>query len=86
VIGVLVSGNGTNLQALIDGGLPIAGVASNKPGVHALERAENAGIPTAVFDAADYDSREERDIALAEWLRARGVELVVCAGYMHLFR
>jgi phosphoribosylglycinamide formyltransferase-1 len=86
VIGVLVSGNGTNLQALIDGGLPVVAVASNRPGVRALERAEAAGIPTAVFDAADYTSREERDVALAEWLRAHGVELVVCAGYMHLFR
>ncbi|HEV8251410.1 MAG TPA: phosphoribosylglycinamide formyltransferase [Gaiellaceae bacterium] len=86
MIGVLVSGEGTNLQALIDAGLPIVAVGSNKPGVTALERAERAGIPTAVFDSAHYDSREERDVALAEWLRARGVELVVCAGYMHLFR
>jgi len=86
VIGVLVSGEGTNLQALIDAGLPIAAVASNKPGVRALERAEARGIATAVFDAQDYESREERDVALAEWLRSRGVDLVVCAGYMHLFR
>jgi phosphoribosylglycinamide formyltransferase 1 len=86
VIGVLVSGEGTNLQALIDDGLPIVAVASNKPGVRALERAERVGIPTAVFDAADYESREQRDVALAEWLQAGGVELVVCAGYMHLFR
>jgi phosphoribosylglycinamide formyltransferase-1 len=86
VIGVLVSGNGTNLQALIDAELPVTAVASNKPGARALERAEAADIPTAVFDAADYESREERDVALAEWLQARGVELVVCAGYMHLFR
>jgi phosphoribosylglycinamide formyltransferase-1 len=86
VIGVLVSGEGTNLQALIDDGLPIAAVASNWPGVRALERADRAGIPTAVFDAADYDSREQRDVALAEWLEANGVELVVCAGYMHLLR
>jgi phosphoribosylglycinamide formyltransferase 1 len=86
VIGVLVSGEGTNLQALVDAGLPIVAVASNKPDVRALERAEQAGIETAVFDAADYESREARDVALAEWLQARGVELVVCAGYMHLFR
>jgi phosphoribosylglycinamide formyltransferase 1 len=86
VIGVLVSGEGTNLQALIDAGLPIAAVASNKPAVRALERADAAGIETAVFDAADYDSREARDVALAEWLQEKGVELVVCAGYMHLFR
>jgi phosphoribosylglycinamide formyltransferase 1 len=86
VIGVLVSGEGTNLQALIDAGLPIVAVASNKRGVRALERAETAGIATAVFDAADYASRDDRDVALAEWLQSRGVELVVCAGYMHLFR
>jgi phosphoribosylglycinamide formyltransferase-1 len=86
VIGVVVSGEGTNLQALIDAGLPIAAVASNKPGVRALERAEGAGIPTAVFDAGDYANREERDVALAEWLQSRDVDLVVCAGYMHLFR
>jgi phosphoribosylglycinamide formyltransferase-1 len=86
VIGVLVSGEGTNLQALIDAGLPIVAVASNKPGVRALERADAAGIETGVFEAGDYESREERDVALAEWLQAHGVQLVVCAGYMHLFR
>jgi phosphoribosylglycinamide formyltransferase-1 len=86
VIGVLVSGEGTNLQALIDAGLPISCVASNKAGVRALERAEAAGIETGVFEAEDYESREVRDEALARWLEARGVTLVVCAGYMHLFR
>ena len=86
MIGVCVSGEGTNLQALIDAGLPIACVASNKPGVRALERAEAAGIETGVFDSRDYPSREERDVALARWLQAHGVELVVLAGYMHLFR
>jgi phosphoribosylglycinamide formyltransferase-1 len=86
VIGVLVSGEGTNLQALIDAGLPIACVGSNKPGVRALERAEAAGIETGVFAAEDYESREARDEALAQWLEDRGVTLVVCAGYMHLFR
>ena len=86
MIGVLVSGEGTNLQALIDAGLPIACVASNKPGVRALERAQEAGIETAVFDAHDYGSREERDIKLAQWLQSHGVELVVLAGYMHLLR
>jgi phosphoribosylglycinamide formyltransferase 1 len=86
VIGVLVSGTGTNLQALIDAGIPINAVASNKPGVPALKRAQAAGIETAVFDAEEFATREERDVALAEWLKAQGVELVVCAGYMHLFR
>jgi phosphoribosylglycinamide formyltransferase-1 len=86
VIGVLVSGEGTNLQALLDAGLPIVAVASNKSGARALERARAAGLPTGVFEADDYDSREDRDVALAEWLRSHDVELVVCAGYMHLFR
>lgn len=86
MIGVLVSGEGTNLQALIDARLPIACVASNQPRVRALERAARAGIDTGVFDAREYTTREERDVALAEWLRARNVELVVCAGYMHLLR
>ncbi len=86
MIGVLVSGDGTNLQALIDAGLPIACVASNKPGVRALGRAEAAGIESAVFAADDYESREERDEAMARWLEKRGVTLVVCAGYMHLLR
>jgi phosphoribosylglycinamide formyltransferase 1 len=86
VIGVLVSGEGTNLQALIDAGLPIACVASNKPGVRALERAERAGIESAIFAADDYESREARDEAMARWLEDREVTLVVCAGYMHLLR
>ena len=86
MIGVLVSGEGTNLQALIDAGLPVVAVASNKPGVRALERARAAGIEAAVFDIADYDSREDRDAKMAAWLESRGVELVVCAGFMHLLR
>lgn len=86
MIGVLVSGEGTNLQALIDAGLPIVAVASNVPAVTALERADAAGIPTAVFDVADHTDRDERDLALASWLTAQGVELLVLAGYMHLLR
>jgi phosphoribosylglycinamide formyltransferase-1 len=86
VIGVLVSGEGTNLQALIDDGLPLVAVASNKPGVRALERAEAAGIPTKVFELESYAGRDERDGAMAEWLADSGVQLVVCAGYMHLLR
>ncbi|HET9243558.1 MAG TPA: phosphoribosylglycinamide formyltransferase [Gaiella sp.] len=86
MIGVLVSGEGTNLQALIDAGLPIVAVASNRPGVRALARAEDAGIATATFVAEDYATREERDEALARWLLDRGVELAVLAGYMHLLR
>ena len=86
MIGVLVSGEGTNLQALIDAGLPITCVASNRPGIRALERAHAAGIETGVFPVDDYQSRDARDEALALWLKERGVGLVVCAGYMHLLR
>jgi phosphoribosylglycinamide formyltransferase 1 len=84
MIGVLVSGHGSNLQALIDQGLPLAAVASNVLGAGALGRAERAGIPTAVFPLEDFASREERDLAMAGWLGDHDVELVVCAGYMHL--
>jgi len=86
VIGVLVSGEGTNLQALIDAGLPIACVASNKPDARALERAEQAGIATEAFPAEAYANRDERDAAMAAWLEEHGARLVVCAGYMHLLR
>jgi phosphoribosylglycinamide formyltransferase 1 len=86
VIGVLVSGEGTNLQALIDEGLPIVAVASNHAGVRALERAEEAGIAAAAFELDDYPDRETRDAAMGDWLIYHGVDLVVCAGYMHLLR
>lgn len=85
-VGVLVSGSGSNLQALIDAEIAIAAVASNVGGVTALERAGAAEIPTAVFALDDYHDRHERDSAMADWLSARGVELVVCAGYMHVLR
>ena len=86
MIGVLVSGEGTNLQALIDAGLPIVCVASSRPAVRALERAQAAGIDTGVFAADDYETREARDEAIALWLEERGVDLVVCAGFMQLLR
>ena len=86
MIGVLVSGTGTNLKALIVAGLPVSAVASNRAGARALERAAAAGIPTAVFELDDYESREQRDAAMADWLVTHGVTLVVCAGYMHLLR
>ena len=84
MIGVLVSGAGSNLQALIDAGLPIAAVASNRPGVRALERAQAARIPARVFELDRYADRAARDRDLADWLLLRGVDLVVLAGYMHL--
>jgi len=84
LIGVLVSGSGTNLQALIDAELPIVCVGSNKPGVLGLERAAKAGIETGVFELESYPDRAARDTALADWLLGRGVEWVVLAGYMHV--
>ena len=84
MIGVLVSGEGTNLQALLDAGLPVAAVASNRPGVRALERAEAAGVPSAAFPLDEFADREQRDATMANWLQEQGVRLVVCAGYMHL--
>ncbi len=84
MIGVLVSGEGTNLQALIEAGLPIAAVASNRAGVPALHRADAAGVAVRVFELDRYADREARDRELADWLQLRGVDLVVLAGYMHL--
>lgn len=88
-LGVLASGAGTNLQALIDrvhgqDGLRIAAVASDRSDAAALRRAQRAGIETAVFASAAFDSRAQRDAAIAAWLRERDVELVVLAGYMQL--
>jgi phosphoribosylglycinamide formyltransferase-1 len=84
VIGVLVSGNGTNLQALIDDGLPIKAVASNRKDAYALLRAREADIPAATFSLDCHPDRAERDLVMATWLEEHGVELVVLAGYMQL--
>ena len=86
MIGVLASGEGSNLQALIDEGLAIAAVASNRSEARALARAEAAGIPAAVFPLDQHASREARDEAMADWLAERGVRWVVLAGYMQLLR
>jgi phosphoribosylglycinamide formyltransferase-1 len=87
-VGVLASGGGTNLQALLDSvhgeeALVVA-VASDRPGAHALERARAAGVDTAVFALADHADRPARDGAIADWLAEHDVELVVLAGYMAL--
>jgi phosphoribosylglycinamide formyltransferase-1 len=62
----------------------VVAVASNEPGARALARAESAGIPTGTFPLSRFTSRSERDATMAGWLQGHGVELVVCAGYMHL--
>ncbi|MEI8104254.1 MAG: phosphoribosylglycinamide formyltransferase [Actinomycetes bacterium] len=84
MIGVLVSGNGSNLQVLIDSGLPIAAVAANRKDAYALLRARTAGIPAAPFALDCHATREERDLMMATWLEEHDVDLVVLAGYMHL--
>jgi phosphoribosylglycinamide formyltransferase-1 len=82
-IGVLASGEGTNLQALLDDPeIEVVAVASDKSEARALERARRAGAAAESFTG--YGDRTERDRAIAEWLRERGVELVVLAGYMQL--
>lgn len=84
MIGVLVSGEGTNLQALLDDRLPVVAVASNTREARALARAEAANIATAVFPLEDFRTREERDLAMADWLERHGANVVACAGYMQL--
>jgi phosphoribosylglycinamide formyltransferase 1 len=85
-IGVLASGEGTNLQAILDrlhgrAGVTVAAVASDKSRARALARARAAGVPARAFEQAD---RSARDAAIADWLEESGVELVVLAGYMRL--
>jgi phosphoribosylglycinamide formyltransferase 1 len=87
-IAVLVSGAGTNLQALLDTvhtrEAQVVAVASSVAAVPALERAASHDVPTKVFARADYSDRGARDEALADWLHARGARLIVLAGYMAL--
>lgn len=89
-VGVLVSGRGSNLQALLDAcaapGFPaeIVLVISNVPGAYALERAEKAGVATQVIRHKDFADRESFDAALDAALRQAGVELVCLAGFMRL--
>lgn len=86
-IAVLVSGSGTNLQALLDHhvcGPRIALVLSDRPAVKALERAGVHGVESAVLEPKDFDGRDPFDRAVADLLRDRGIDVVVTAGYMRL--
>lgn len=87
-VAVLVSGEGTNLQALLDtvhgAAAQIVAVASSRTGARALGRAAAAGVETAVFERSAYADRAARDAALADWLLEHGTRLVVLAGYMEL--
>jgi len=86
---VLASGSGTNLQAILDRlhrreGIEVVGVGTDKPDAWALERAQIEGVATAVFARDKYEDREARDEDMADWIEARGADLVVLAGYMQL--
>jgi phosphoribosylglycinamide formyltransferase 1 len=89
-LGVLVSGSGTNLQAVLDAiaqgrlDAKVAVVLSNVPGVKALDRARTAGVEGIVIDHKGFSDRPSYDAAVVEALRARQVEIVVLAGFMRL--
>jgi phosphoribosylglycinamide formyltransferase-1 len=88
-VAVLVSGEGSNLQAILDqlhgsGEAAVVAVASSRAGARGLERARAAGVETGVFETGAYDDRAARDQALADWLEERGAELIVLAGFMEL--
>ena len=90
-IAVLVSGGGTNLQALIDAqqagrlqGGEIVAVLSSRAGAYALERAAKAGIPGYVVARKDFDSNQAMTVALVEQLKALSIDLVVLAGFLHI--
>lgn len=82
-IGVLASGNGTNLQAILDAGLPVVVVVTDRPGVGALDRAAAAGIATVVVDRDQHlPDRETFTRAVTDALVANEVDLVAMAGFM----
>jgi phosphoribosylglycinamide formyltransferase 1 len=88
-IAVLVSGEGTNLQALIDSvhrdeDIQIVAVAASRPEAGGLARAQLAGIESGVFSIGDHEDRAQRDAALADWLDERGPDLLVLAGFMEV--
>jgi phosphoribosylglycinamide formyltransferase-1 len=89
-IGVLVSGNGSNLQAILDAAarreldVDVRVVISNKPGVPALARAERAGVPALCVPSRDFPNREAFDARVIELLSQHGVEWIVLAGFMRL--
>jgi phosphoribosylglycinamide formyltransferase 1 len=89
-VAVLISGEGTNLQALLDTvhgreGIEIVAVAASRADAHGLERAKRAGVETGVFALAEHPDRAARDRALASWLDEREPDLLVLAGFMELF-
>jgi len=88
-VAVLVSGEGTNLQAILDTvhgheGTEVVCVGSNKPRARGLERAREAGVETGVFESGSYRERAERDSAMGDWLEAHDIDLLVLAGFMEI--
>jgi len=89
-VGVMISGRGSNLQALLDAcarpdyPARIVLVVSNRPDAQGLARAANASVPTRVIDHRDFDSRERFDAAVTAAFEAAGVELICMAGFMRL--
>jgi phosphoribosylglycinamide formyltransferase 1 len=88
-IAVLVSGEGTNLQALLDSvhgreGIKIVAVAASRVEAGGLARAQRAGVETGVFAIGDYENRAQRDADLADWLDKRAPDLLVLAGFMEV--
>ncbi|HXD60181.1 MAG TPA: phosphoribosylglycinamide formyltransferase [Thermoleophilaceae bacterium] len=88
-VAVLVSGEGTNLQAILDTvhgheGTEVVCVGSNKPRARGLERAREAGVETGVFESGSYRERAERDSAMGDWLEEHDIDLLVLAGFMEI--
>ena len=88
-LAVLVSGEGSNLQAILDTihgreGIEVVAVGSNKEAARGLVRAHDAGVPTAVFAKEDFAGRPERDAAMGDWLESYGIDLLVLAGFMEI--
>jgi len=87
-VGVLVSGEGSNLQAILDtlhgDEIDVVGVASSRAEARGLDRARGAGLEAAVFDRSAHAHRDARDAALGDWLDERQVDLVVLAGFMEI--
>lgn len=90
-LGVLVSGRGTNLQAILDAiargelNAEVALVACNRPGAGAITKAERAGVPVELFTQQEYGTREAQQRTIGNRMAAAGVELVVCAGWDRIF-
>src|SRR5262245_39160264 len=86
---VLASGNGSNLQAILDqlhgrDGVAVVGVGSDKREARALRRAREAEVPTSVFPREEFADREARDLAMGDWIERLAPDLVVLAGYMQI--